>query len=86
MDAFILNKITNYVPQHFDINLFPEIAEKYVNRICKRFENDNLLKSEYMKFIKEYEDLGHMILLSENEIDLNKRVFIPHHPVFKMVN
>jgi hypothetical protein len=38
----------------------------------------------YIDFIKEYEELGHMQLVSGfNGDDCKKIFYLPHHPVFK---
>lgn len=49
----------------------------------KRFARDNNLKSQYIAFMKEYEDLGHMTLVQTPRLD-EPHYHIPHHCVFKL--
>lgn len=58
----------------------------------KRFQNlermlmtDRKLKAQYVKFLAEYEELGHMTRIPETEIlnSTNATCYLPHHPVFK---
>ncbi|XP_065365522.1 uncharacterized protein LOC135958548 [Calliphora vicina] len=48
----------------------------------RRFARDSNLKSQYVSFMKEYEDCGHMSLVRSPRLDV-PHYFIPHHCVFK---
>lgn len=48
----------------------------------KRLERDNDLRIEYNQVMKEYLDLGHMKLVT-NQPEYTKKYYIPHHPVIK---
>ena len=56
--------------------------KRYMN-LERRLSKDEELKRDYVKFMKEYEDLGHMSLVSPDSQSNNIQYFIPHHPVFK---
>ena len=63
------------------------MALKRFNALESRFDRDTSLKLDYIAFMREYEDLGHM---SEQEIfDLDnneKDYFLPHHAVRKQTS
>ncbi|XP_037805276.1 uncharacterized protein LOC119599551 [Lucilia sericata] len=48
----------------------------------RRFARDSNLKSQYVAFMKEYEDFGHMSLVRSPRLH-EPHYFIPHHCVFK---
>ncbi|XP_029172121.1 uncharacterized protein LOC114941332 [Nylanderia fulva] len=54
-------------------------------RTESRIKTDSSKSSEYHNFLKEYYDLRHMQRVSETEqlIDSNQIVYIPHHAVFR---
>ncbi|XP_046399989.1 uncharacterized protein LOC124166503 [Ischnura elegans] len=52
-------------------------------QIERRLERNIALKKDYTNFMQEYEELGHMILSTE-EGGVN--YYLPHHPVFKEVS
>lgn len=57
------------------------IAKKRLFNLEKRFRKNPTLKAEYVKFMREYEDLGHM---SESIVDKPyPSYYFSHHPVFK---
>ena len=50
----------------------------------KRLASDSNLKSEYIKFMSEYESLGHMQPANINISSLNSEYYvIPHHPIWQ---
>lgn len=57
-------------------------AEVRLLAIERRLERDPRLKAEYCRFMKEYEDLGHM-----EPVNFPQKgticYYLPHHPVFK---
>ena len=88
------------IDNHFVVNLplkekcalgnSKEIALRRFYCLEKRLDKDKKLKMEYARFLKEYEDLGHMEECKENE-ECNvgkvheqlRPYYIPHHPVIK---
>ncbi|XP_072397917.1 uncharacterized protein [Diabrotica undecimpunctata] len=48
----------------------------------KKFQRDRNLEKEYRKFMKEYEDLGHM-KLNKTETINRQEYYLPHHSVIK---
>ncbi|XP_072377845.1 uncharacterized protein [Diabrotica undecimpunctata] len=48
----------------------------------KKFQSDRNLEKEYSKFMKEYEDLGHM-KLNKTETINKPEYYLPHHAVIK---
>lgn len=57
-----------------------EIAERQFLSLERRFQKNPKLKENYIKFMEEYENLGHMSPVS----DSNKKqcYYLPHHGVF----
>ncbi|XP_062713374.1 uncharacterized protein LOC134290289 [Aedes albopictus] len=49
----------------------------------RRLDRDSQLKEEYHKFMREYLELGHMRLVSDEEVEGSNQCFLPHHPVLK---
>ena len=45
-----------------------------------RFKRDPAMKEDYVKFMKEYEELGHMTRVNKEDI-AEQNYFIPHHAV-----
>ncbi|XP_050312876.1 uncharacterized protein LOC126747939 [Anthonomus grandis grandis] len=61
-----------------------EMAIKRFEKLEKRLTGNEKIKREYSDFMKEYEELGHMTEISENEIESNSPTYyMPHHPVIK---
>ncbi|XP_025836570.1 uncharacterized protein LOC112906526 [Agrilus planipennis] len=58
------------------------MALKRLFAMERKLNRDSNLKSDYIKFLTEYEQLGHMSKISENEIQ-GPRFYLPHHAVFK---
>jgi len=52
----------------------------------RRFQKKPHLKSEYIKFMDEYQKLGHMEQIQQNEICTRDCYYLPHHAVFKTNN
>jgi len=57
-------------------------AERRLHAIERRLERDPDLKVQYCSFMKEYEQLGHMEPVIQQEGN-NPCYFLPHHPVYK---
>ena len=60
-----------------------EVAEKRFYNLKRKLNNQVEIKSEYVKFLKEYEELGHMQLVPEQELNKADCCYLPHHPVIK---
>lgn len=51
--------------------------------IENRLGRDPRLATEYMKFMDEYEELGHMERIDDSEAANGAAYFLPHHPVIR---
>ncbi|XP_055613269.1 uncharacterized protein LOC129759772 [Uranotaenia lowii] len=58
-----------------------EIAFRRLQATERRLNRDSDLRNQYIAFMEEYIELGHMQKVEENL--LVKRCFLPHHPVLK---
>ncbi|VEN60332.1 unnamed protein product [Callosobruchus maculatus] len=58
-----------------------EMALKRFASIERKLSKDNNLKAEYIKFMKEYHELEHMVEC--NEENENKGYYLPHHIITK---
>lgn len=56
-----------------------QLALGRLNQMHKRFARDPVLKENYVKFMTEYEELGHMTLVPPKQLANPKSVYIPHH-------
>lgn len=56
-----------------------QLALGRLRQMHKRFERDPILKANYINFMKEYEDLGHMSLIPAKQLNNENAVYIPHH-------
>ncbi|XP_041778667.1 uncharacterized protein LOC121597154 [Anopheles merus] len=59
------------------------IADRRLLAVERRLKADPKLKEEYVKFMTEYERLGHMKRLTEPVDDLCEHYYLPHHAVIK---
>lgn len=59
-----------------------ESALKRFFGLERKFQRDKILKEEYVKFMKEYIDLGHMTRVEPSEEDVLE-YYMPHHAVFR---
>ena len=60
-----------------------QIARSCMIRLERSFEQHPELASAYYAFMQEHLDLGHMVVVPPEELDLNDGYFLPYHPVFK---
>ncbi|XP_063911968.1 uncharacterized protein LOC135128820 [Zophobas morio] len=60
-----------------------ESARKRFIPLERRLQKNSQLKSQYVNFMREYQELGHMELVPENQSDWSNTYYIPHHAVFK---
>jgi len=59
-----------------------EIAKRRLLSLERHFQKDPNLKTEYCNFMSEYEKLGHMEIISEDDNDsAGESYYIPHHAV-----
>lgn len=67
-----------------DLGNSEDIAIKRFNLLEKRLQNNINLKTQYVKFMEDYETLGHM---TQIDITLDNsegiKYYLPHHGVFK---
>ncbi|XP_062533922.1 uncharacterized protein LOC134202935, partial [Armigeres subalbatus] len=51
----------------------------------RRFDNDSGFKQRYVSFMQEYQELGHMKIVPQEEIDVDcsQSYYLPHHGVIK---
>ncbi|RZK36074.1 MAG: hypothetical protein EOO61_10965, partial [Hymenobacter sp.] len=56
-----------------------QLAYGRLMQMEKRFNRDPLLKENYTKFMREYIELGHMVLVPAEEERSATAVYIPHH-------
>lgn len=59
-----------------------DIAERRFLSLERKFKCKKQLYEDYSQFMKEYQELGHMSLMSSPELQ-NPHYFIPHHCVIK---
>lgn len=60
-------------------------ARSMLSRIERRFQNKPSLAAEYVKFLRDYETLGHMEIISSNEMQSSNStpVYLPHQAVIR---
>lgn len=56
-----------------------QLALGRLTQMHKRFDRDSKLRDNYVKFMQEYEQLGHMSLVPARELKNPRAVYIPHH-------
>lgn len=58
-------------------------ATQRLHQLERRLSKDNKLKDSYIKFMREYRELGHMTLNAPTTNSQKQRYYIPHHAVIK---
>ncbi|CAK9829641.1 hypothetical protein ANTRET_LOCUS6944, partial [Anthophora retusa] len=58
-------------------------AERRLLNIERKFRRTPDFKEQYMTFMREYENLGHMSLVENDKLNLKPCYYLPHHAVFK---
>ncbi|XP_050058669.1 uncharacterized protein LOC126553154 [Aphis gossypii] len=58
-------------------------TSRFIN-IERRLQRDETLRVEYVKFMNEYIDMGHMREVKCEERLLKNAYYLPHHPVLKL--
>jgi hypothetical protein len=66
-----------------NIGVSKEMAIKRFLSLENKFRKDPGLKRDYTEFIEEYIRLKHMELVPPTQVNVNGRVFLPHHAVTK---
>jgi hypothetical protein len=66
-----------------NIGVSKEMAIKRFLSLENKFRKDPALKRDYTEFIEEYIRLNHMELVPPTQMNINERVFLPHHAVTK---
>ncbi|XP_068909850.1 uncharacterized protein [Tenebrio molitor] len=66
-----------------NIGVSKEMAIKRFLSLENKFRKDPALKRDYTEFIEEYIRLNHMELVPPTQVNVNERVFLPHHAVTK---
>ena len=59
-----------------------QLALIQLHQVERRLQRNPELREEYIKFLDEYESLGHMKRVCE-ESEKKRICYLPHHPVFK---
>jgi len=60
----------------------PMATARFLN-VEKRLQHDEHLKNEYIRFMSEYIEMGHMVEVSEDSIQAQNHFYLPHHSVTK---
>ncbi|XP_032690617.1 uncharacterized protein LOC116853597 [Odontomachus brunneus] len=66
-----------------DIGTSRQTAERSLQQLHRRLKTQPLLASEYINFIREYENLGHMGQVEDADIIATQCIYIPHHPILR---
>lgn len=61
-------------------------TECSLSRLVNRFHGDSNYQDRYYEFLSEYESLGHMLPVSDSELDASPVYYLPHHGVLKEQN
>lgn len=69
-----------------DIGSSKEIARHRFYRLESQLEKNPEMKEQYVKFMREYYNLGHMQLIDERTKDNEMMYYIPHHCIRKREN
>lgn len=56
-----------------------DLAFARLTQMERRFQKDEELKQKYMQFMREYEQLGHMVKVPADERQSESAVYVPHH-------
>jgi len=57
-------------------------AQKRFYALERKLQSDVTLREQYLQFIREYIQLGHMERINDSELN-EPGYYLPHHPVFK---
>ncbi|XP_035907317.1 uncharacterized protein LOC118510037 [Anopheles stephensi] len=65
------------------LGLSRDIADRRLLGVERRLKANPVMEKEYKRFMVEYEQLGHMVKLTEPVDDSEPHCYIPHHAVIK---
>lgn len=65
-----------------DISSTFQVAVSRLRAMERRFERDNTFRDLYVDFMKEYEELGHMEEIANDQLS-QQQYYLPHHGVLK---
>ncbi|XP_050077807.1 uncharacterized protein LOC126564758 [Anopheles maculipalpis] len=65
------------------LGLSKDIADRRLLGVERRLKSNPEMEREYKRFMFEYEQLGHMVKLTEPVDDSKPHCYIPHHAVIK---
>ncbi|XP_048004299.1 uncharacterized protein LOC125240447 [Leguminivora glycinivorella] len=60
-----------------------EIAVKRLHTLERKFSRDPTFKARYSEVIREYEQLGHMVPVTESDRKTKEGIYLPHHAVIR---
>ena len=75
-----------HIPLKSDVSDLGESKNTAFRRLLsleRRFAANSELRSQYVQFMREYEELGHMKEITCDEAEKSKAYYIPHHLVLK---
>ncbi|XP_050065661.1 uncharacterized protein LOC126554646 [Aphis gossypii] len=58
------------------------MAARFLN-VEKRLQHDEHLKAEYIRFMNEYIEMGHMVQVMADSVQTQNPIYLPHHSVIK---
>ncbi|XP_066596525.1 uncharacterized protein [Prorops nasuta] len=64
-----------------NINSISRLALNSFMALQRRFQRDPNFAREYYRFMREYEELGHMLVVTGNELYCKRAWYLPHHAV-----
>lgn len=64
-------------------NSLTQAVTRFIN-LEKRLEKNDQLREEYIRFMSEYQSLGHMKEITPTEMNDEPCCYLPHHPVVKI--
>lgn len=60
----------------------PMATARFLN-VEKRLQHDEHLKAEYIRFMNEYIEMGHMVQVMDDSVQKQNPFYLPHHSVIK---
>lgn len=73
------------LPKNEDVTLgeSKQQAERRFRALERRFRRQPSMKKDYVQFMRDYKEQGHMSLVSPDAIEGKEQCFIPHQPVLR---
>lgn len=69
--------------KHLSIGNNREIALKRLNSLERGLKGNSVVRERYIKFMREYVDLGHMSMINSTVDNVESAIYLPHHGVLK---